>query len=71
MNIFVTGCTCRTGAGRSLVERLSADGKVLVTCFVRKEGKADWAIGLKKVSIVYGNLDHLYSLSNYIKKLTW
>jgi len=68
MNIFITGCTCRTGVGRSLLERLSADGKVLVTCFVRKESKTDWAIGLRNVSIVYGNLDHIDSLSNYMER---
>jgi nucleoside-diphosphate-sugar epimerase len=66
MNIFVTGCTCRTGVGRYLVERLSSKEDILITCLVRKESNVDWTIGLRNVRLVYGSLDEIDSLGAYM-----
>jgi len=68
MNIFVTGCTCRTGVGRYLVERLSSKADILITCLVRKESNADWTIGLRNVRLVYGSLDEFDTFSAYMSE---
>ncbi len=66
MNIFVTGCTCRTGVGHYLVERLSSKADILITCLVRKESNVDWTIGLRNVRLMYGSLDELDTFSAYM-----
>lgn len=66
MNIFVTGCTCRTGVGHYLVERLSSKADILITCLVRKESNVDWTIGLRNVRLMYGSLDEFDTFSAYM-----
>ena len=61
-NIFVTGCTCRTGVGQHLVEELAGKGDFLLTCLVRNTSNINWIDKMQNTRVIHSNLDDMDSL---------
>ncbi len=66
-NIFVTGCTCRTGVGQHLVKELAGKGDFLITCLVRQTSNIDWIDKIQNTRVIYSNLDDINSLVKYMQ----